>query len=334
MNDLSAKVDPTRRKLLLAALALPFSGLAGCSQPHPVTRIGGNAWVGYEPLFLARELGYYDEKRLHLVETPSNTANLMALASGELEAATLTLDECLIAIADGLDIRAIMVFDDSAGADAVIAIPAIKTLGQLKGKRIGVEESAVGALMLSKLLEAARLTPGDIIKVHLTSEQHVDAFKAAEVDAIITFEPNVTQLEQFGAKRLLDSSSFPGLIVDVLVAKADALEKSPENFKLLLDGYFRALNYLQQSPDAAAKLMAPRMAISPQEILQALKGVRMMDANANRSWLDGSNPRLIENSRAVAGIMQQNGLLKTLPNIDKLHDPRFLPALVPNTPNK
>ena len=56
-----------------------------------------------EPLFLARELGYYNDARLRLVELPSSTANLMALASGEVEAATLTLDELLIAREGQLD---------------------------------------------------------------------------------------------------------------------------------------------------------------------------------------------------------------------------------------
>ncbi len=70
--------------------------LARAVMPVPLTRVGGILWVGYEPLFLARDLGRYDAGTLRLVEMPSNTANLMALATGELEAATLTLDEFLL----------------------------------------------------------------------------------------------------------------------------------------------------------------------------------------------------------------------------------------------
>jgi NitT/TauT family transport system substrate-binding protein len=327
-------VDTFRRKLILSALCLPFIGIQGCTQTQPVIRVGGIKWIGYEPLFLARELNYYDPSRLHLVEFPSNTANLMALASGEVDAATLTLDECLIALADGMDVRVILIFDESAGADVILAQPSIKTLAGLRGKRIGVEETAAGALMLSKLLEIAELKPDNITKVHITGDQHIEAYKAHEVDALVSYEPYSTRLESMGARRLLDSSRFPGLIVDVLVVKTDALNKNPESIKLLLSGYFQAIDFLQKSPAEGAQLIAPRLGISPAEVTQAFKGVHMMDLNSNHAWLDGSIPHFGEAARNVANIMRQNELLLTLPNIDHLQDARLLPETTFNKLNK
>jgi len=318
-------VDTFRRKLILSSLGLPFIGLWSCNQAQPIIRVGGIKWIGYEPLFLARELNYYPSSHLHLVEFPSNTANLMALASGEIDLATLTLDECLIALADGMDVRVILVFDDSAGADVVLAHPAIKSLSDLRGKRIGVEETAAGALMMSKLLEIAGLKPADITKIHVTGDQHIEAYKTNEFDALISYEPYSTQLENMGARRLLDSSRFPGLIVDVLVARADALKKNPESIKLLVSGYFQALDFLQKSPADAAKLIAPRLGIIPAEVTQAFKGVHMLDLNSNRAWLNGKKPHFSVAAKIVANIMVQSKLLLTLPNIEQLQDASFLP---------
>lgn len=318
-----------RRQLLTASLGLPLAGLASlaaCTRAEPQVRVAGIVWVGYEPLFLARELGYFNESRLRLVELPSNTASLMALASGEVEAATLTLDECLIAREGNLDLRAILVFDDSAGADVIMGRPDIKELRQVRGKRIGVEETAAGALMLYKLLEAAGLGPKDVIKVPFTGDSQVTLYRSQQIDVVVSFEPYTTQLAKLGARRLLDSSRFPGLIVDVLVARADALEASPEQFRQLTAGYFRALDFLQKSPAQAAPLMAPRQGISADEVLQALRGVRMMDLPANRNWLTGTAPQLQPTARTVADIMLQSGLLHAAPNLENLVDARFLPT--------
>jgi NitT/TauT family transport system substrate-binding protein len=291
--------------------------------------VAGIAWVGYEPLFLARELGYYDDARLRLVELPSSTANLMALASGEVEAATLTLDELLIAREGKLDLQAIWVFDESAGADVVMARPTIQTLVQLRGQRIGVEETAVGALMLAQLLAVAQLQPTDVVKVSVSSDRHVAAYAAGEIDAVVCFEPFATQLAKHGARRLLDSSRFPGLIVDLLGARSDALAASPNQFRQLAAGYFRALDYLTQSPERAAALMAPRMNISPEETQQALKGVHLMDLAANHALLDGSTPQLPVLADTVGKLMVQAGLLRSPPALDRLMNPRHLPRLPP-----
>jgi len=323
-------MNPLRRHLLAAGLGLPLGALpllAGCARPEPLVRVASAVWVGYEGLFLARERGYFDAAHLRLIELPSSTANLMALASGEVEAATLTLDELLIAREGQLDLRVILVFDDSAGADALMVRPTIQTLAQLRGQRIGVEDTALGALMLAQLLATAQLQPTEVIKVSVTSDHHVAAYAAGQVDAVVCFEPYVTQLANLGAQRLLDSSQFPELIVDLLVARTDALAASPNQFRQLVAGYFRALDFLAGSPAQAAILMAPRMAISPGEVQQALKGVRLMDLAANHALLSGSAPQLPVLARKVGTFMAQASLLRATPALEGLINPDCLPAL-------
>lgn len=314
-----------RRRFMMASALAPLMLAGACSAPPPLTRVGGILWIGYEPLFLARELGLYDGGLLRLVEMPSNTANLMALATGDLEAATLTLDEYLLAREGGLDVRAILVFDDSAGADVIMCRPGIDHLADLKGKRIGVEETAAGALMLAKTLETAELTPADVVKKRITGDRHLRAYVAGEVDALVTWEPFATQLQAQGARRLFDSTHFPGLIVDVLVARADALERSPDTFRQLLAGYFRALDYLHASPDDAISRMAPRLGVTPGEVRAAQQGIRYMDLAANRGWLGGPRPDLVPAADNVGRIMTANGLLRGVPVLEQLTDPRFLP---------
>jgi NitT/TauT family transport system substrate-binding protein len=319
-------MDAGRRRFLAASALTPLVLASACSEPSPLTRVGSIIWIGYEPLFLARDMGLYDSDALRLVEMPSNTANLMALATGDLEAAALTLDECLLAREGGLDVRAILVFDYSAGADVIMSRPGIERLEDIRGKRIGVEETAAGALMLAKLLEAAGLAPNDVVKVRLTADHHEQAYLAGEVDVLVSWEPYASQLQAKGAHRLFDSSRFPGLIVDVLVARADALERAPESFRQLLAGHFKALDYLHNSPVDALRRMAPHQGLNPDELRAILTGVHFIDAESNRGWLDGPAPGLVPAADRVARIMVSNGLLKQIPALEGLADPRFLPG--------
>jgi NitT/TauT family transport system substrate-binding protein len=317
-------MDKGRRRFLAAGALAPLM-LSACGSQPPLTRVGGILWIGYEPLFLARELGLYDARTLRLVEMPSNTTNLMSLATGDVEAATLTLDEYLLARDGGLDVRAILVFDYSAGADVVMSRPGIEQLEDIKGKRIGVEETAAGALMLAKLLETARLAPDEVVKVHVTGDRQLRAYQAGEVDVLVSWEPYATQLQALGARRLFDSRRFPGLIVDVLVARTDALKRAPDSFRQLLAGYFQALDHLHTSPDDASQRMALRQGMRPDEVRTALQGLHFMDLAGNRSWLAGDQPGLVPVAGNVARIMVANGLLKQAPALENLVDPQYLP---------
>ena len=71
--------------------------------------------------------------------------------------------------------------------------------------------------------------------------------------------------------------------------------------------------------------MAPRLGVTPDEVQVAMKGLRFMDLASNHGWLDGPRPGLLPAAENVARIMVSAGLMKRVPVLDALSDPRFLP---------
>ena len=96
---------------LFFAVACVFAvaaALLGCSPRYqPPLTVGTNTWIGYEPLYLARDLGYYEGANLRLVELASTTQTLDALRVGSLDLAGLTLDEALLLAQEGVPIAVI-----------------------------------------------------------------------------------------------------------------------------------------------------------------------------------------------------------------------------------
>lgn len=305
---------------------MALAGLPACAGREPLLRIAGHDWLGYQPLFLARELGYLDEDRVRLVEMPSASYSLQALSAGNVEGAALTLDEVLSARSDGLDLKAVLVFDVSAGADALIARPGIAALRDLAGKRVGVESTAVGALMLSEVLRAAGLAPSSIRQESLTADQHYNAFTSGRVDAVVTFEPMASRLQQEGARRLFDSKAIPGRIVDVLALRGEAMEASPRALSGLLAGYFRALGFLRQRPEEAARRMAARLELPPDAVRTSLEGLQWPDLAANHQWLAGQPSPLDQSASILERVMRSAHLLARPAGPAGLSEARFLPA--------
>lgn len=294
--------------ILLLATVLP--GLAGCTPapPEPL-RVGINIWPGYEPLYLARELGYYADTPLHLVEYASDTQALRALRNAAIDAAALTLDELLQLRAEGLDLRVVAVLDFSNGADVVLARAHVRKLADMRGRRVGVENTAVGAYVLTRVLQAAGLTQTDIRVVSLELGEHEQAFKSGKVDVVVTSEPWRSRLLTQGAHQLWDSSLIPGEIVDVLAVRRDRLKEHAETVTALLYGWFRALDYVKTQPQDAAKRMGQREGLDANQFLAALSRLQLPDLEQNRQLLAGKPPGLVATSRQLMMVMLQHQLL-------------------------
>jgi NitT/TauT family transport system substrate-binding protein len=295
----------------LVMLAIFSMLLAACrgETPEPLS-IATNQWPGYEPLYLARDLGYYGNADVRLVELPSASEVIKAFRSGTVDAAALTLDEALLLVQDDIAVKAVLVMDVSNGADVVMARPEIKSLAGLAGKRVGVESFALGAYMLSRMLEAGGLKPTDIEIVPLTVDQHEGAYLSGKVDAVVTFEPVRTKLLSAGAHILFDSSRIPNEIFDVLVVRRTYLQRHPQQAARLEEAWFRALDYLRSKPDDAAQRMAQRLGISGPEFREALKGLNIPDHAENARLLQGATPGLVPPAQRLMKVMAQNRLLR------------------------
>ena len=325
-----------RRQWLRRTALAGVAGLAGagCSPPPPPLRIGAHPWLGYELMYLAHAHGLLQPDALRLVEVPSATASLRALAAGTLEGAGLTLDEVLMARARGLMLRVVAVFDVSHGADVLLASPDITSLPQLRGRRVGVEHSATGALMLDAALQAAGLTPADVRMVPLAFDAHASALRSGKVDAVVTFEPVRSQLLAEGAKLLFSSAQVPGLIVDVLAVRPEAVHTHGTHLQALVAGVLQArMLWQQDSADSAAR-MAPRLQLPPAAVVQAFDNLRLPDLAANHRWLAGPAPQLMATAERLTAVMQRAALLPpaaqplAAPHADAvLAEARFLPTL-------
>lgn len=317
------------RHLHVAAYCLTLAlFLSACNPaPGPPLRIGTNVWAGYEPLYLARSLGYYEGSRIKLVELTSASEVIHALRSGSLEGAALTLDEVLNLVDEGLDLKVILVMDFSDGADVLLAKPGIDSLADLRDKRVAVEYAAVGAILLDSALDAAGLTASDIEIVACTVDEHLECFPS--VDAIVTFEPVKTKLLRQGARLLFDSSQIPGRIMDVLVVLAATTKTHSHSLELLLDGYFRARKYLDAHPEDALKRIALRQGLSSATVLSAYDGLTLPGLEENQALLEGNPAPLQRSADKLAGYMLEKKLLRHPLKVDDLTDGHFLPGVTP-----
>ncbi|MBI9090472.1 MAG: ABC transporter substrate-binding protein [Desulfobacterium sp.] len=294
---------------LFLILSIAFISCGPEMHDRPL-RLGTNIWLGYEPLYLAREMNFFDKNPIRLVEATSNSEVIQAFRNNALDAAALTLDEVLLLAQSGIDLRVILIIDFSHGADVIMGQPGLAGFKDVKGKRIGVENTAVGAYMLARALQMNGLTQEDVYIVPLEINEHERAFVEKKIDAIVTFEPVYSKLLVKGGQKLFDSSLIPGEIVDVLIVRTEYLQKNRQKVNTLFQGWFQALAYLEERPNDAAAVMTARLGITVDQVLKSLNGLRFPDQTENRQMISGTGGIIIETGENLIRFMREQNLLR------------------------
>ncbi|HEV8542932.1 MAG TPA: ABC transporter substrate-binding protein, partial [Verrucomicrobiae bacterium] len=297
-----------------------FFAFSGCTAKiEPPLRVGAIVWTGYEPLFLARTLGKFDETAIKLVEYPNTPEVIRSFQNGAIEVAAMTGDEFLRLAADDPDVRIVLFIDFSRGADALVATPQFDCVKELKRHRIGVEVNSPGVFLLARALESASMTARDVEVVPIENDQHVSEFKGGKVDAVITFEPHRSKLLQAGGHVLFDSAQIPGEIVDFLVVRKSLIETRRKSLEMLIRAWFEAREYLIAERKSACAKMALREQVSPAEMEKSLSLIEIPSLEKNRELLVTARQKTYENFKAMHQEMLRSGISSgALPEIASL----------------
>lgn len=311
-----------RRRACLGWLGLSALAASGCvPAPRPPLTVGFNAWVGYDPLVLARDRRLLEPAAVKVIELPTAADTQRHLRNGLLDAAGLTLDEALRLADGGLDLRIAAVCDTSEGSDVVMAAPTIRAVRDLAGAFVAVEDSSVGALLLQRMLESAGLDRTAVKVVNLEATLHLAALQAGEVAAAVSYAPLATELAVAGFRPLFDSRQIPGEIVDVLAVRASVAQERPDAVDALLRGWYGGLSGLQRDPAGAAQLLAPGTDLRPDDYLAVLGGLRFLDLRESLAWLRPQPGPAPAGGEAVVGALKRMGLLARAPDWARLLDP-------------
>ena len=182
----------------------------------------------------------------------------------------------------------------------------------------------MGVVLLDAVLQAASLRLEDVIKVPMTADQSVAMFQSEMVDAVVTFEPWVSQLEALGAVRIYDSRRVPERIVDVLAVRQEVIVKRPEDVQRLVAAHFEALAHHRRDPVHTSSLMGPRLQLSAQEVPASFRGLRVLDPAGNRELMRVGG-RFEATVQGLQKLMVERRLLDSSVSFNQIADLRFLP---------
>jgi len=260
-----------------AALLLAATAWAGPASSAETIRMLAPTWLGFAPVHVANDLGCFKEEGLEVDYKfeDDRTNVLAAYARGDIEVDMRTVGEHQGRPRDANTPGVIIgTIDESVGGDGVIADEAIKSVADLKGKTVAAEPNIPARLLLQLELKKQGLKLSDLQVKDIATADTGAVFADTSIAAVATYEPFMTQAVKSstrpGAKVLLSSKDYPGIIIDVITARKEDLAANPKKYASFLKCIYKAVDYSKAEPDKYAEMAAGHFGLTAQDVKDTL----------------------------------------------------------------
>ncbi|MBF9000378.1 ABC transporter substrate-binding protein [Vibrio nitrifigilis] len=270
------------KRTLLKALIPVMASMAAFATQAETLKIGYSDWPGWVAWQVAIDKGWFDKAGVDVdFEWFDYSASIDAFAAGRVDAVTMTNGDALVTGASGAKSRMILVTDYSNGNDMIIGKPGIRSIKDLKGKKVAVEKGFVEHLLLLKGLEQNGMKESDVQIVNAKTNELPQVLASGEVSAIGAWQPVSGQSMKYtpGARPIYTSADEPGLIYDALAVNPASVAQHRADWLKVVKVWNKVVAYINdpKTRDDAVKIMAARVGVTPKEYLPILKGTRLLN---------------------------------------------------------
>lgn len=335
----------------------PASNIGGGKLDRPLV-VAINTWAGHAPGIVfnngmdpnpgssyTRKYGM--DVKFVLLEDPA--AKLAAFRKGDVDIMWDTVDnwarEASVLAEQNQKAKSIIMQDWSRGGDGVVSLASIKSIEELKGHKIACTQFTPSHFLLLYLLAQSGLSPADRAAVErdiiFTQDAPAAAamFKARQVDAAVTWEPDLSAaVEARGdeAHILVSTSAATNIIADTLVARQDLIDRAPETVRDFVHGWLEGIDVIKSDPQGAYTLVGKALKLDSDTVSGMLSGLKLTPYadNAQFYGLAGGKAHYDTLFDTAFVIWRKKGLVTRPVEAKDWADARFLQSLAAAYPGQ
>ena len=317
-----------------------------------------NTWAGHGPgvvfnngmdpgpgSFYKRRYGL--DVKFVLIEDPA--AKLAAFRKGDVDIMWNTVDnwarEASILAEQNQKAKSIIMQDWSRGGDGIVSLSSIKSIEDLKGKKVSCTQFTPSHFLLLYLLSQSGLSPEDRSRVEKNIIFTQDApaaaamFKARQVDAAVTWEPDLSSsvtARGDEAHILVSTTAASNIIADTLCARQDIIDRAPETIRDFIHGWFDGIEMIKTDPTSSYAVIGKALKLDSETVSGMLSGLKLTPYpdNAQFYGLTGGKAHYETLFDTAFIIWRKKGLVTRSVEARDWADPRFLAALAASYPNQ
>ena len=243
-------------------LLIPSEPNNKANEEDNIIRLGYKTHIGFLPLFVAIEKGYFDEQGLEveLIEFESTDLMVQALLSGEIDALTGINTLTAFAVEENspgkLKIFTTQTYTTEFYADQILVNKdsEITKIKDLKNKKVALPPGSTFLKFFEIILAKNDLSLEDLEIIQLEPKLQLQALESENVDAILSLEPLGVIALNKGIAKSIEDAPFAKYIMNpfpiaVGVLQSDLIEENQEKTYKLIQATNKAIEYIELNPD-------------------------------------------------------------------------------------
>ncbi len=245
------------KKTLLIAIFFTLL-FTSCSQENKKElHISTNSWIGYAPLFYAKEKGYLDKLNIDLITNVSLGEAADIYNIGKAEMVTTTQHEYYSLKNSGHSIIPIILFDRSDGGDMVLSNKSIDTLLHAKKIYAYLEIDSINAEVLKDFLKHYNISEKKMVFINKDQSQIETLQPQNDKNMlVVTYVPYNIKLKKSGFKELASTKKMSTImVIDALCTNESTLKNHKERLRQLKAVIDRSIQELQADKRASYNLV-------------------------------------------------------------------------------
>jgi NitT/TauT family transport system substrate-binding protein len=313
--------------------------------------VGINTWAGHAPGIVFNngmdpnggsqyKSKYGMDVKFVLLEDPA--AKLAAFRSGQIDIMWNTVDnwarEASVLAEQNQKAKSIIMQDWSRGGDGIVSLSSIKSVEDLKGHKIACTQFTPSHFLLLYLLAQSGLTPDERAGVEKNIIFMTDApaaaaaFKAKQVDAAVTWEPDLSgavTARGAEARVLVSTQAATNIIADTLCARQDVIDQAPETIRDFVRGWLEGIEMIKNNPNGSYEVVARALKLDTDTVSGMLSGLKLTPFadNAQFYGLTGAKAHYETLFDTAFVIWRKKGLVTKSVDAKSWADTRFLQAV-------
>lgn len=309
-------------KVILAAAGLAM--LVAPASAQTKVNIGISGWTGFAPLTLAKEAGIFAKNGLDVtIKKIPQASRHLAIASGDIQCAATTVETWIVWNANGVATTQLFQLDKSYGADGMAVRNDVKSIKDIKGKTVAASAPGTAPYFtLAWFLKKNGLTVKDVTVVNMEPGPAAQAFIAGQNDVAMTYEPylSAVRAKPDAGKIIATTLDYP-MIMDTFGCTPKFIAENEAAVRALTKSYFEALAMIKADEKKAYEIMGADVKQTGEAFGNSAKYLRWQDQAANKTFFSGEHAAF---SKEAADLLLEIGVIKQIPDLTKLADPRFV----------
>lgn len=254
-------------------------------------KISATTWIGYTPLFYAKEMGWLEPLNIKLLNVSSLSENMYLYKAGNADAYVGTQYEYNVLSKEDSTLIPIMLFDKSHGGDIIMSNRAIGELISTSDQiDVYLEMDSINYTLLEDFIKKSGINEERInyINEDQATISTLESIISEKPTIVVTYSPYDADIKKKGFMKIASTKDeFELLVVDAMFTTKKVLTEHRGQFEGLKKAVDRAVADLNKNPREFYEKVKP--------YILEIKYDEFRESLNNIIWINENMPRELKN---------------------------------------